>query len=375
MSHGSVEDWDAMSRVLSHAYDGTNLSVAPEDAPLLITEAPLTSARHRERLAELAFETLHVPALHVAATPTLALYGAGRTTGLVVEVGDGVTSATPIYEGFAITHAAVRSDVGGRDVTASLQAQLRRGGHVFHTSAEGEMLRCLKETACYVARNPVAEEASLRKEAAAVLHSGSASARGGGVGAAAAAAASAPGVALASAVGGAGGSSTSSASASSAGAAGAAAVAGKGGAPVPLAPGEYLLPDGQRLRLGGERFRAAEVLFQPALAGLELPGVHEAAAMAVSKADLELRPALLGGVLLAGGATATPGFGERLLVELKRSLPADAKVRITAPKERKVLPWVGGSILASLGTFRGMCVRREAWEESGAAALARMPAV
>lgn len=97
--------------------------------------------------------------------------------------------------------------------------------------------------------------------------------------------------------------------------------------------------------------------------------------MAVSKADLELRPALLGGVLLAGGATATPGFGERLLVELKRSLPADAKVRITAPKERKVLPWVGGSILASLGTFRGMCVRREAWEESGAAALARMPAV
>lgn len=266
-------------------------------------------------------------------------------------------------------------------MTASLQAQLRRGGHVFHTSAEAEMLRCLKETACYVARNPVAEEASLRKEAqaAAALHagSGSSSARAGGsgVGSAAAAAASAPGVALSAVSGGAGSSSSASSSATGGSGSGTGSAAGKGGAPTPLAPGEYLLPDGARLRLGGERFRAAEVLFQPALAGLEMPGVHEAAAMAVSKADLELRPALLGGVLLSGGATATPGFGERLLVELKRSMPADAKVRITAPKERKVLPWVGGSILASLGTFRGMCVRREAWEESGAAALARMPAV
>lgn len=93
----SLLRFSAEPKSLSLVYHAVTL--LPMLLQLLITEAPLTSARHRERLAELAFETLHVPALHVAATPTLALYGAGRTTGLVVEVGDGVTSATPIYEG------------------------------------------------------------------------------------------------------------------------------------------------------------------------------------------------------------------------------------------------------------------------------------
>jgi actin-related protein len=66
---------------------------------MLITEAPMTSARHREQLAQLVFEKLRVPALHVAPCPTLALYGSGRTTGVVLDVGDTVMSATPIYEG------------------------------------------------------------------------------------------------------------------------------------------------------------------------------------------------------------------------------------------------------------------------------------
>jgi centractin len=250
--------------------------------------------------------------------------------------------------GFALPHAVVRSDIGGRDVTAALQAHLRRGGHAFHTSAEAELLRGLKEAACYVARNPLAEEAALAKaaEAAAMTAAAPRPAASGGAGAAGA------GDPAAVAAGG----------AAALAPAGAGAGAGAG-------VEAYTLPDGSRLVLGGERFRAAEVLFQPRLAGLEAPGVHEAAAMAASRADLELRAPLLAGVVLTGGATATRGFGERLLVELKRSLPPDARVRITAPGERKVLPWVGGSILASLGTFRGMCVRREAWEESGAAAL------
>jgi centractin len=238
----------------------------------------------------------------------------------------------------------VRSDVGGRDVTAQLQSQLRRAGHAFHTSAEVEMLRGLKEAACYVARNPLAEEAAYRKEGvlgllrAPIPSAGPSTAGSVGAGGVPSTAAS---------------SSSSSSSSSS----------------------EFVLPDGSRLALGPERFRAAEVLFQPRLLGLECSGAHEAVAVAVSKSDLELRRSLLQNVVLAGGATATRGFGERLLTELRRSLPPDANVKIWAPAERKVLAWVGGSILASLGTFRGMCVSKEAWEEAGPAALARMATV
>jgi len=72
-------------------------------------------------------------------------YATGRTTGVVLDAGDGVTHAVPIYEGFAMPHSVMRADVAGRDVTRYLQLLLRKEGHLFHTSAEFEVIRTIKE--------------------------------------------------------------------------------------------------------------------------------------------------------------------------------------------------------------------------------------
>ena len=64
---------------------------------------------------------------------------------MVLDAGDGVTHAVPIYEGFAMPHSVMRADVAGRDVTRYLQLQLRKEGHHFHTSAEFEVVRTIKE--------------------------------------------------------------------------------------------------------------------------------------------------------------------------------------------------------------------------------------
>jgi len=72
-------------------------------------------------------------------------YATGRTTGVVLDAGDGVTHAVPIYEGFAMPHSVMRADVAGRDVTRYLQLLLRKEGHHFHTSAEFEVVRTIKE--------------------------------------------------------------------------------------------------------------------------------------------------------------------------------------------------------------------------------------
>jgi len=64
---------------------------------------------------------------------------------VVLDAGDGVTHAVPIYEGFAMPHSVMRADVAGRDVTRYLQLLLRKEGHHFHTSAEFEVVRTIKE--------------------------------------------------------------------------------------------------------------------------------------------------------------------------------------------------------------------------------------
>ncbi len=79
----------------------------------------------------------------------------------MLDSGDGVTHAVPVFEGFSMPHAIQRIDVAGRDVTESLQVHLRKAGYHLQTSAEKEVVRMIKEKCCYVALNPVKEEAAL----------------------------------------------------------------------------------------------------------------------------------------------------------------------------------------------------------------------
>jgi centractin len=85
-----------------------------------LTEAPLNPAKNREQATQIFFETFNVPALFFSLQAVLSLYASGRTTGVVLDVGDGVTHAVPVFEGFTVPNAIHRIDLAGRYSIQSL---------------------------------------------------------------------------------------------------------------------------------------------------------------------------------------------------------------------------------------------------------------
>ena len=133
IKRGHVTDWEKMERVWDYMF-GTGLQdVYPETGsvnglPVLLTEPPLNDSKSRETTAQYMFETFKAPSICICNSATLSLFASGRTRGVALECGGGITSAVPIFEGFALPHATLRVDLGGQDVTKGMAHMLAERG-------------------------------------------------------------------------------------------------------------------------------------------------------------------------------------------------------------------------------------------------------
>ncbi|KAK0735038.1 actin family [Lasiosphaeria miniovina] len=378
-----VEDWDGATKIWEHllckrlqperptppSKNGLNIGdgdgdgdVSMEDAsgggaensvgdlekplaenPVLMTEAPWNSAKAREKAIEICMESWGCPAFWLSRTPVLAAFAAGKATALVVDVGGANTSVTAIHDGTVLKRSIQRSPIGGlwlsnqirsmwetsdprvdlvptfmvenkKPVEAGAPAEARLRNFPFPIAPsfrafeEERVLTEFKESVVEVWRGPgrfQPNEDYAKSQ-----------------------------------------------------------------------PGRvFEMPDGSNQMWREQRYRVSEGMWDDTVAfdqhegrvakSQTIPGLIKAALDGV---DVDLRPNLVGNIVVTGSTSLLNGFNDRLNQELTNMYPG-LKIKIHAAgltSERRFGAWIGGSILASLGTFHQMWISRKEYDENGA---------
>lgn len=146
--NGIVVDWEAADLFWRHIIEN-DLRVATQDHPLLFTDPPFNPASNREKLVEVAFESLHSPAIYVASQSVLSVYANGCVNGLVVDTGHGVSYTVPVFQGYNLPNGIQRMDLAGHYLTTFLAEKIL-GSNLPLKKEDMDTMESIKHHYCYV---------------------------------------------------------------------------------------------------------------------------------------------------------------------------------------------------------------------------------
>ncbi|KAI8356676.1 actin family [Blakeslea trispora] len=335
MKDGLVNDWDAVEQIWQAAYT-TMLRVSSAEHPLLCTEPAWNTPENREKMMQMAFETFDVPAFYVAKDAVMTAFSVGRATALVLDSGGDVTSAVPVYDGCVLKKGVLHQSLGGHVLSQQIRDDLKRDLQYDVTP----LYKISHKKSVNAGQQPQIQSHAKQAtqsfddyQVSRIIHEYKES------------------VSQVSEI----------------------PFDARLMAQRPQKPFEF--PDGYNNSFGAERYRVPEIMFHPSYLQLEQPkhqpqhmiGASQLVFNSISACDPDLRPLLFNNVIVTGGNTLFPGFTERLNHDLPMMVPG-SKVKVHAfgtHYERKMSSWLGGSILASLGSFNPLWVTKKEYEEVG----------
>lgn len=145
---GIIQDWGYFEKIIDYIF--YNLRVDPSLVNVLFATHPFFPRKDLEKLFELFLEHYQCMAFYPVLDSMLTLYSGGFQTGLVIEIGDSITRIVPIYEGYKLDHAIKYLETGGRTLTRYMEKILGETGYSADSSIRRELVRALKEKACFV---------------------------------------------------------------------------------------------------------------------------------------------------------------------------------------------------------------------------------
>jgi len=158
VKNGIVQNWDDYEKLLHHTFYN-ELRIAPEERSVLFSVPVFNPTANEQKISQIMFETFSVPACAGVLSPVLSLYASGRGTGVVVDIGEGMTQIVPLWESAIIDEAIIRVDMGGETMTNYMKKLLteRSPGFVDMPSARHWAVDKLKQSCALVALDYDAE--------------------------------------------------------------------------------------------------------------------------------------------------------------------------------------------------------------------------
>lgn len=343
LQDGMIDDFDLFEKMMDHIYSQHIHVKTAEENPVLMSEASWNVRSKREKICEIMFEKYKVPAFFLVKNSMLAAFGNGRSTGLVLDVGAAHASAVPIQDGYVLQQAIVREPIGGDYITNLCKGYFehRKIDIVPPYLVASKQQFKEDETPKWTPKQnipPLTEswknyaiKRVIQDYQSSVLQVSTDSPYD---------------------------KSTAST--------------------YPIVHHEF--PNGLNFESSSERFLIPEKLFNPHETGDGIPDTTNTLDMAqlvttsVGMCDIDLRAALYGTLIVTGGSSLITGFTDRLQMELSSKIPPSMRLKLyhtSQAAERRFGAWIGGSILASLGTFQQMWISQSEYRECGKAQVDR----